>query len=101
MVKFLGNVQTPKVVIILAAAMNARVEMALPGDLTVTSANDSVHMKGSKHYTDEALDFRTKDITADEAKQWGVIIKRRLGADYDIVLEVDHLHVEHDDHKKV
>lgn len=31
-------------------------------DLVITSANDSVHREGSRHYTDEALDLRTHNF---------------------------------------
>lgn len=33
----------------------------LKKDWTVTSANDSTHRSGSKHYKSEAIDLRTKD----------------------------------------
>lgn len=30
-----------------------------PGELVITSVNDSTHMAGSKHYSNEALDVRS------------------------------------------
>lgn len=94
--KFLSGVVVPKVCIIAAAAMNARIEVGLPGDCLITSANDKVHARGSRHYTDEALDLRTRDLKADQIQSWAKIIKRRLGKGFDVVIESDHIHVEWD-----
>jgi len=33
-----------------------------PPQLVITSANDSTHMEGSRHYMDEAWDLRSKNI---------------------------------------
>lgn len=33
-----------------------------PTDLVITSINDGTHMKGSRHYTDEAFDMRSKSF---------------------------------------
>jgi|FLYL01.1.fsa_nt_gi hypothetical protein len=76
--------------------------------LIVTSANDSKHMTGSKHYTDDAFDARVRHLTADQRRQivqWGRKILDPLG--YDIVSfdspnpkeasrHKDHDHVEYD-----
>jgi hypothetical protein len=98
MIKFRGSVITPKVVIIVAAVANAAAELRLPGDIYVTSGNDGQHMPGSKHYTDEALDFRSRHLTAEQQAAWVLAIRRRLGSHYDVVLEhnPEHLHVEYD-----
>lgn len=87
---------TTKVTIILAAVANAWVELSLPGDMYVTSGNDLVHRPDSKHYHDEALDFRTRTLTKAQQAAWVTVCKRRLGRNYDVVLEKDHLHVEYD-----
>lgn len=101
--KFLGTVKVPKSAIIAVAILNSATTLQLP-DMVVTSGNDSTHSVGSKHYTDEALDFRTKPLTADQKKALVVEVKRRLGPDYDVILEDlgqanEHLHIEADDHK--
>jgi len=63
-----------------------------------TSANDSTHMPGSKHYSNEAFDIRTKNAIGglDVIKQWAKNIQIELGSDYDVVIEKDHLHLEFD-----
>lgn len=68
----------------------------------VTSGNDRVHRPDSKHYTDEALDFRTKHLNEVEKDALVKTVKKRLGADYDVILEdeggnQEHLHVEWDE----
>lgn len=39
-----------------------------PEDWTITSINDSVHMEGSKHYTDQAVDLRSKNFDTEDRK---------------------------------
>lgn len=85
---------TPKLLVIAAAAANAASDMAMT--VTITSGVDGVHMKGSKHYSGEALDFRTRGWSRETIDIFMHNIKRRLGRQYDVVLEVDHIHVEYD-----
>ena len=99
MLKFTSGVRCPKSAIIIAAVSNAWAELDLPGDCFVTSMNDAVHMRGSKHYTDDAADFRTRTLTAEQVRLWAKVAKRRLGSEYDVVVEKDHLHVEADSKK--
>ncbi len=94
--KFKGNVRCPQSAIIMAACHNARVQLGFPGDTYVTSMNDSVHMRGSFHYLDRAVDFRTRDLTPDQIKRWAAVSQERLGRDYQVLVETDHMHVEHD-----
>lgn len=101
LLKFKNTVVVPKVVIIAGAAINAANVVGLKVDMLVTSGNDSVHARGSKHYTDEALDFRTKHLTTNAKHAWSAELKRRLGRDFDVILEDEggpneHLHVEYD-----
>jgi len=64
----------------------------------VTSGNDSTHMKGSKHYVNEAFDIRTHNVMEghEASKMWVQRMKENLGVAYDVVLEKDHIHVEFD-----
>lgn len=67
------------------------------GQLVITSANDGKHMKGSRHYSDDAFDLRIRNILpGGSAKAWVARMQERLGDDYDVVLEEDHIHVEYD-----
>lgn len=101
LLRFVAGVVVPKVTIIAAAAINAANQIGLTTTMFVTSGNDRVHSRGSKHYTDEALDFRTKHLTTKQKHLWARTIKARLGRDYDVILEDEggnneHLHVEYD-----
>lgn len=100
-VKFAGSVKTPKTVIICAAAINTFNVLGFAVDLFVTSANDGTHMRDSKHYSDEALDFRTKTLSISDKHLFKTTLAQRLGKGYDLVLEDEggineHLHVEWD-----
>ena len=59
------------------------------------SGNDGVHMKNSKHYKNEAIDIRTKDMSEQNKVLTKVWIKKWLGMNYDVVLESDHIHIEY------
>lgn len=66
------------------------------GLMTITSCTDGKHSAGSKHYTGGAFDIRTRDIPQD---QWQIVagdIRERLGSEFDVVVEKDHLHIEND-----
>ncbi len=86
----------PKNLVIAAAAINAALILGAPSDVWITSGTDGTHMKGSKHYEGNALDLRRKNMTPDVLAQYLLVLKERLGRDYDVVLERDHIHVEYD-----
>ena len=94
--RFKNGVIIPKSAIIAAAAHNARTQLGLAGDTWVTSANDSVHMRGSRHYTDEALDIRITGLTKAQVAEWAAAIQTRLGRNFQAIVEKDHIHVEYD-----
>lgn len=62
----------------------------------VTSGRDGKHIKQSKHYTNEALDFRISDIQPQDLQPIVKACQEILGKDFDVVLEHNHIHVEHD-----
>ena len=69
------------------------------GAIWVTSANDSRHGDNSLHYKNQAFDIRIYNIVGDiryEAKRWAERLQQVLGSDYDVVYELDHIHVEFD-----
>jgi hypothetical protein len=62
--------------------------------IVVTSVNDGKHKIGSHHYLGYAVDLRNYDWPdsigmADE-------IRAKLHPDFDVVIELDHLHIEYD-----
>jgi len=70
-------------------------------ECVVTSCNDSVHMEGSKHYTNEAFDVRSKHLP-DAATKLIIFteIKEALTKDFDFIFENEgtpneHFHLEY------
>jgi hypothetical protein len=70
------------------------------GDIVITSANDGTHMQGSRHYTDEALDLRSRSFPSPVAKQrFAALLKAELGPAFTILFEnagtlTEHWHVQ-------
>ena len=62
-------------------------------DLVVTSVIDGEHMRGSNHWKGMAADLRIWNLDGHIAASK---LSARLGADFDVVLESDHIHVEYD-----
>jgi hypothetical protein len=101
LLKIKSTAVVPKVCVIAAGVINAANTLRLKQDMLITSGNDGTHMPGSLHYKDRALDFRTKHLSLADKKALVTAVKRRLGKDYDVILEYageanEHLHVEHD-----
>ena len=63
--------------------------------LVVTSCIEGTHKAGSEHYQGNAVDLRTRDLATDKVAYIQKLLAQRLGADFDVVLEGDHLHVEY------
>ena len=59
----------------------------------VTSIADSKHSPGSLHYIGHAADLRMPGLNTKAAVL--TELKSRLGSDYDVVLEADHIHIEY------
>ena len=57
-----------------------------------TSTTDGKHMKGSKHYKNphEARDYRFPH----EFREFMFELTKKLGKEFDLVLENDHIHLE-------
>lgn len=69
---------------------------ALGHDCIITSGTDGQHIPKSLHYKGKALDFRTFHVPVTQREKIRKSVKQRLGADYDVILEKDHLHIELD-----
>jgi hypothetical protein len=79
---------------VLSAIVVADVYAELGADCIITSALDGAHSQTSLHYAGQALDFRTRTLTDAQKDVLAASVKLRLGADFDVILEDDHLHVE-------
>lgn len=89
---------TPKHLIIAAAVANTA--SALELNVTITSGTDGRHMKGSRHYSSEALDVRSKNFPDHNSKMLFLShVLARLGHNYEGMLEFrgkpqEHFHIE-------
>lgn len=60
----------------------------------ITSVVDSKHSRTSLHYVGFALDLRTRDVPVEKHQAICAEIAARLGPQYDVVLESNHIHIE-------
>ena len=73
-------------------------------EVVITSGSEptEVHMPDSLHYKERAVDIRSRNLPSDDAKQAVLAeVRRRVGKDYDVILEglgkpYEHFHVEFD-----
>ena len=61
--------------------------------LTLTCGTDGPHKVGSRHHCGQAVDLRLPTALKEKVVEQ---LKNRLGAEYDVVLEENHIHVEYD-----
>jgi len=59
----------------------------------VTSTYEGNHSPRSLHYANDAFDVR---LPPDGVVKIVLELRERLGKDFDVVLEKDHIHIEHD-----
>jgi hypothetical protein len=69
--------------------------------MVVTSVNDGSHSYSSLHYSGCAADLRIRNLPEhtmpeDVANE----IKERLGKDFDVIVEKDHIHMEYQPKKR-
>jgi hypothetical protein len=57
---------------------------------------DGVHKSGSLHYSGYAFDCRTRYFDSARVQTVAKAIREKLGRDYDVLVEKDHIHVEYD-----
>ncbi len=82
----------PEILLAAVAAMEAY--KAAGHDLMITACVDGKHMAGSLHYAGAAIDLRTRDVAPADVQKLIAQIKSSLGDDFDVLLEVDHIHIE-------
>jgi hypothetical protein len=65
-------------------------------ELRITSGNDGEHMRSSEHKAGKALDFGIRGSAVADYKGIALSAGIALGPHYQVLLEVDHIHVEWD-----
>jgi len=91
-----GVVLSTRPEIVAARRIVAEVWARFGYQAVVTSGLDGVHSEGSLHPNGLAEDYRTRDVPLSVLPVMVAEVRARLGSDYDVVLESDHLHVEFD-----
>lgn len=77
--------------IVMAVLIAEGIWSAADETLVITSVIDGEHMRASIHYTGGAVDFR---VVPDKMVGLRNKLAAAVGEDYDVVAEVDHIHVE-------
>lgn len=89
---------TPQILVAVIVANEVYGEYRL--ECVITSGSDGKHGVNSLHNKDgicNAVDCRTRHILVEtNKKEIRDKIKERLGENYDVVLEKDHIHIEYD-----
>ena len=65
-------------------------------DAVVTYTTNGTHSSGSLHYSGNAIDLRTRDLSNNQRQCTTERLRDALGSDYDVINEGDHIHVEYD-----
>lgn len=80
---------TPAVMTILNALYAADLGKLAgqPDDLVITSANDSTHGEDSRHYSDEALDIRSKSFSHQTKEIFRKSLESNLGPKFRVLFE--------------
>lgn len=78
----------------LALVMADQVYGAHGYDLVTTEGTGGKHGTGSLHYVGLAVDLRTSNVPMGEVGAVAADLRAALGAEYDVVVESDHIHVE-------
>jgi hypothetical protein len=90
---------TPALLRILRAVYTVAQGLDL-SEVVITSANDSGHMVTSRHYTDEAIDLRTKNFPTEASKlRFAAALRADLGPAFTVLYEYpkrenQHLHIQ-------
>ena len=65
-------------------------------ECVLTSATDSKHSEHSHHLKGLAIDLRTNNIGINMRQPIVNVLQKALGSQYQVIFEVDHIHVEFD-----
>jgi len=80
--------------IVFAIDVVSGIYESFAAELVITSINDSKHGYGSLHYIGYAFDCRIRNVEEGQIQHLVPEIKQKLGNDFDVLLEKDHIHIE-------
>ena len=85
-----------RVEMLVAWVTAEKVYSQLNVDCVLTEGTGGKHGVGSLHYVGLAIDLRTRNfLNTRIEKEVADEIRERLGSQYDVVLEDDHIHIEY------
>ena len=87
--------------LLLGIFIAERIWAAFGVELVLTSVRDGKHSETSLHYAGCAADFRTNGIDPDILKEIVRQLKEKLGRDFDVIVEADHIHIEYQPRRPV
>lgn len=93
------HVQTIRAVVVASGVWS---EFGPDYPFTITALNDGKHSNRSRHYLGCAVDMRTwkdysgQQISRTDKAKIAEELRKRLGADFDVVPESTHIHIEYD-----
>lgn len=64
-------------------------------DAVVTYTTNGAHKPDSYHYDGDAIDLRTRDLSAEDRRKAVEALRQELGSDYRVIDEGDHIHIEY------
>lgn len=84
----------PEVVVALLIADGVFRELGVELVLTSGTEYTTKHSSGSIHYSGGAFDIRTRQMLQGMKTKCLEMLRERLGAEFDVVDESDHFHIE-------
>lgn len=85
---------TPQILLAAFIADELWKELHNAENSVLTENSGGEHKKGSLHYSGNAIDLRIWGWTKVQATAARNELAQRLGAEFDVILEKDHIHVE-------
>jgi hypothetical protein len=65
-------------------------------DAVITFGTNGRHSTNSLHYSGNAIDLRTRDLSSSQTSDVTQQLRDSLGDSYDVINEGDHIHLEYD-----
>lgn len=90
---------------VVGAQLCATAPKMIDDTVIITSCNDGIHSRNSFHYVDRGFDVRylgrriggiDQTHQKAQAREWAARLKQALGPAFDVVVEIDHIHIEYE-----
>jgi len=92
-VRLLGVRSETNTALILIASQESRIRFIRDVEFVITSIRDGIHSRTSLHNVGFAIDIRTSNLK--QPKDVTQKLKAILSAEFDVILEGNHIHIEY------